>query len=374
VSTCHHCGQEIEFRYINGVCVPIHEFGSCSGDHFNEYGRKRVFIKCPQCGDMVYRVEHNGGIVWVDTLGPPWPKHVCFDLAVSRDSHSGPNQFVAISLTTPKLSSIPSSPAPRLPTKFSIQGVWRERDFRVLESAKSVPLMQQSKAPAPNSTELSSPPPKNRRKKTQTAAPGVSKAADVTDSSTHTIQSVTLFREVSVRCHLCKTLVKGKRYERHLARVHSSTESESQQSTRTQLLHQTGLNIAVPTRPENFSGQESGQHSGESLTKCPMCNASVKRNRYERHINRVHGGGISSSANRKITTDLQFPVGVKAASSNHTNSARTLHKISSDPEALTKCAFCTAKIKPENQERHLRRVHGKREKCPVQVSIRGYVN
>jgi hypothetical protein len=28
---------------------------------------------------MVYYVEHNGGSVWFNELGPPWPKHPCFD-------------------------------------------------------------------------------------------------------------------------------------------------------------------------------------------------------------------------------------------------------------------------------------------------------
>jgi len=35
--------------------------------------------KCPICGASVYFVRHNGGNVWLDSLGPPWPKHACFD-------------------------------------------------------------------------------------------------------------------------------------------------------------------------------------------------------------------------------------------------------------------------------------------------------
>lgn len=35
--------------------------------------------KCPICGDQVFFVRHNGGSVWFDELGPPWPKHACFD-------------------------------------------------------------------------------------------------------------------------------------------------------------------------------------------------------------------------------------------------------------------------------------------------------
>jgi hypothetical protein len=30
------------------------------------------------CGASVYFVRHNGGSVWFDSLGKPWPKHSCF--------------------------------------------------------------------------------------------------------------------------------------------------------------------------------------------------------------------------------------------------------------------------------------------------------
>lgn len=34
---------------------------------------------CPRCRRAVYFIRHNGGAVWVDELGWPWPKHACFD-------------------------------------------------------------------------------------------------------------------------------------------------------------------------------------------------------------------------------------------------------------------------------------------------------
>jgi hypothetical protein len=37
------------------------------------------FTSCPKCGQSVFFIRHNGGSVWVDELGPPWPKHPCFD-------------------------------------------------------------------------------------------------------------------------------------------------------------------------------------------------------------------------------------------------------------------------------------------------------
>lgn len=33
---------------------------------------------CPYCGNNVYFIRHNGGTIWVDQLGWPWPKHACF--------------------------------------------------------------------------------------------------------------------------------------------------------------------------------------------------------------------------------------------------------------------------------------------------------
>lgn len=34
---------------------------------------------CPRCGAKVFFVRHNGGSIWFDELGFPWPKHASFD-------------------------------------------------------------------------------------------------------------------------------------------------------------------------------------------------------------------------------------------------------------------------------------------------------
>ncbi len=34
---------------------------------------------CRKCGEPVFFVRHNGGSVWFDTLGWPWPKHPCHE-------------------------------------------------------------------------------------------------------------------------------------------------------------------------------------------------------------------------------------------------------------------------------------------------------
>lgn len=90
---CSRCGSEIEFRYIDGRCVPLHLYGGgCSGYARSEvhdypgYRRDKesccFLTTCPECGCEVYFIRHNGGSVWIDPpLGPPWYKHPCMDNA-----------------------------------------------------------------------------------------------------------------------------------------------------------------------------------------------------------------------------------------------------------------------------------------------------
>lgn len=79
MSNCRDCGQEISFRYINGVCTPIHDAGHCDGWPVDEDAVKKAqHTKCRHCGPMVWFVRNNGGFWWFDQLGIPWPKHPCF--------------------------------------------------------------------------------------------------------------------------------------------------------------------------------------------------------------------------------------------------------------------------------------------------------
>lgn len=87
---CSRCGNEIEFRYIDGRCIPLHFDGGCSGSARSDvydyagYSRSKESscfqTKCPECKKPVYFIRHNGGSVWIDPpLGPPWYKHPCMD-------------------------------------------------------------------------------------------------------------------------------------------------------------------------------------------------------------------------------------------------------------------------------------------------------
>lgn len=90
MKVCRRCNSPIEFRYINGHCIPMHISGGCTSFErkCNDYSGDRrsdesecFSTNCPECGDEVFFVRHNGGSVWLDSpLGWPWYKHGCFEI------------------------------------------------------------------------------------------------------------------------------------------------------------------------------------------------------------------------------------------------------------------------------------------------------
>ena len=90
MSTCSRCGQAVEFRYVDGRCIPLHASGGCgesaasSFRDFSGYSRSEESscfkTRCPVCDEPVFFIRYNGGSVWIDPpLGPPWFKHGCMD-------------------------------------------------------------------------------------------------------------------------------------------------------------------------------------------------------------------------------------------------------------------------------------------------------
>src|SRR5262249_36556132 len=57
--------------------ISTHPLGCFSWQHRDEDFCRPT--KCPRCAASVFFVRHNGGSVWFDQLGRPWPKHECFD-------------------------------------------------------------------------------------------------------------------------------------------------------------------------------------------------------------------------------------------------------------------------------------------------------
>ncbi len=87
MSICDKCGGEISFRYVGGRNIPFHLSGGCAGESaiiskssFTSLAFEKVCYptKCPKCASSIYFIKHNGGSVWLDELGWPWPKHKCF--------------------------------------------------------------------------------------------------------------------------------------------------------------------------------------------------------------------------------------------------------------------------------------------------------
>lgn len=89
---CRYCGDEIEFRYIDGQSTPIHINGGwCTGySSAPQQTPAKPFesvvsyvnpdARCPECGAIVFFYQSPyGGRVFFDDLGWPWPKHPCTD-------------------------------------------------------------------------------------------------------------------------------------------------------------------------------------------------------------------------------------------------------------------------------------------------------
>jgi hypothetical protein len=108
---CWYCGEEIEFRWVDGGPRPIHLSGGwCSGERADYSGGRSSLRSapvrepvarassrwstgharcdlgvsithptvCPLCGAIIFfHTNGNGDCVFFDDLGPPWPKHAC---------------------------------------------------------------------------------------------------------------------------------------------------------------------------------------------------------------------------------------------------------------------------------------------------------
>ncbi len=79
MSTCRNCGHTINFRTIAGKVIPLG--CACQSEPKSRIESREPFCRqtsCPKCYDSVFFLRHNGGSVWLNELGWPWPKHECF--------------------------------------------------------------------------------------------------------------------------------------------------------------------------------------------------------------------------------------------------------------------------------------------------------
>lgn len=88
MDVCSRCGGSLIFRNVNGHATPVHLSGGCRGSgggRGRDWSEDFCFAtRCRQCRASVYLVRHNGGTVLLDDLGPPWPKHPCYDDRATR--------------------------------------------------------------------------------------------------------------------------------------------------------------------------------------------------------------------------------------------------------------------------------------------------
>ena len=103
MATCYKCGEEIEFRYVDGRPTPIHLYGGwrSESDTLPKQKNHKPFqsresytnpnARCPVCGQHVFYYQSpSGARVFFDDLGWPWPKHPCTDNPASQSSSVRP--------------------------------------------------------------------------------------------------------------------------------------------------------------------------------------------------------------------------------------------------------------------------------------------
>jgi hypothetical protein len=250
MSICRYCGEEITFRYIDGILRPIHPYGMPCGERapYSDDSLKRaVHIRCTRCSQMVWLIRHNGGKVWVNELGWPWPKHGCFDSPnVSRCGPASTKGDGSTSRST-----------------LADRG-WRKCEFceRTIQLNLYADHLQAE----------------HKRRQATVLAASLQKPRPQN------------------KCEFCPAIVTPDRYARHLKRIHwfvlvGETEPMSQSTEQDE---EDSRSNRSSERIESNRTEETPVASTDAATglrPCEYCGASVRLDRYDRHVKKVHANG-----------------------------------------------------------------------------------
>ncbi len=199
--TCWTCGQEIEFRTIDGERRPIHLHGYCDGrsQYSDEAIGTAVPARCPHCNQMAYFVRHNGGNVWMDALGPPWPRHKCSNWeperrTAAKDTLASPEEIKAV---VRRYEEHAEKVHKKEETSTQSPVVASKQQLPILNKSTSVTM--------PHSSD----PPKTVR----------------ADIGTQPEGRAVLDEQGRRRCDFCSAMVRPRKYSRHLKKMHGNAEA-----------------------------------------------------------------------------------------------------------------------------------------------------
>ena len=100
--------------------------------HTSEYSTENICrpTTCPICSAEVFFVRHNGGSVWFDSLGHPWPKHPCFDNQKEHSQNYAKLSFGLQHLKNPLLGVVSNTQEKRGEKYLFIQA-FKDLEFKL---------------------------------------------------------------------------------------------------------------------------------------------------------------------------------------------------------------------------------------------------
>lgn len=205
MGTCRECGQQITFRWFEGCVRPFHAYGMPCGEALpfsDETLKGAIHTRCKKCSQMVWLVRHNGGSVWVDELGWPWPKHPCFE----RDANQA--------LANPVYEDYDRIARFTKRCEFCSATIKFSRYADHVERCSQRGKSNSKPGVASGAHELDG-------IKAYRVAYRKNSAQRTPARSTKT--ATTSDRQVLTRCEFCKAMLKPSRYAHHLRKAHSKT-------------------------------------------------------------------------------------------------------------------------------------------------------